>query len=54
MNVIITDALAALRDSVSDGSSEVTEMIYENDTLIVDEHIELAQIYIYGYHCNSR
>ena len=46
MSVIITDARAALRDSVGDISSEITEVLYADDTLIVDEHGELAQIYI--------
>ena len=46
MSVIITDARAALRDSVGDISSEVTEVLYADDTLIVDEHGELAQIYM--------
>ena len=46
MSVIITDARAALRDSVGDISSEVTEVLYTDDTLIVDEHGELAQIYM--------
>jgi len=46
MIVIITDARAALRDSVGDISNEVTEVLYADDTLIVDEHGELAQIYI--------
>ena len=42
MNVIITDARAALRDSV--GDSEVTDCYTQ--TIIVDEHGELAQIYM--------
>ena len=46
MSVIITDARAALRDSVGDISSEVMEVLYADDTLIVDEHGELAQIYM--------
>ena len=46
MSVITTDARAALRDGASDISSEVTEVLYADDTLIVDEHGELAQIYI--------
>ena len=46
--------MAVLRDSVGDVSSEVAEVLYVDDTLIVDEHGKLAQIYIYGYHCNSR
>ena len=44
--MIITDARAALRDSVGDISNEVTEVLYADDTLIVDEHSELAQIYM--------
>ena len=42
MSVIITDVRAALRDSVNDINSEVTKVLYADDTLIVDEHGELA------------
>jgi hypothetical protein len=52
MSVIITDARAALRDSVNNISSEVTEVLYADDTLIVDEHVARADLY--RYHCNSR
>ena len=41
MSVIITDAQAAPRDSVGDVSSEITEVLYADDTPIVDEHGEL-------------
>ena len=44
MSVIITDARAALRESVGDVSSEVTEVLYADNTLTVDEHSELAHI----------
>ena len=43
---LFTDARAAFRDSVGDISSEVTEVLYADDSLIVDEHSELAQIYM--------
>ena len=46
IRVIITDAWAVLRDSVGDISSEVIEILYAVDTLIRDDHGELAQIYI--------
>ena len=46
MSVIIADVRAALRDSVDDINSEITEVLYADDTLIVDEHGELAQIYM--------
>ena len=38
ISVIITDARAVLRDSVGNISSEVKEVLYVDDTLIVDEH----------------
>ena len=40
MSVIVTDAQAALRDSVGDISSETFEVLYADDTLSVDEHCE--------------
>ena len=46
MTVIITDPQAVLRDSVGDISSEVIEVLYADDMRIVDEHNELAQIYM--------
>ena len=46
MSVIITDAWAALCDSVDDISSEVTQVLHVDDMLIVDEHCELTQIYV--------
>ena len=46
MSLIITDARVAHRDSVGDINSEVKELLYADDTLIVDERGELAQIYM--------
>ena len=46
VSVIITDAQAPLRDSFGDMRTEVTDVLYADGTLIVDEHGELAQIYM--------
>ena len=45
--VIITDARTALRERLSDDNSDVSEALCADDTFMVDEQGELAQIYIH-------
>ena len=46
MSVIIKDARTNLHDSIGDLSNEVNEILYADDTLIVDQHGNLAQQYM--------
>ena len=55
MSVIIHDARTDLHNCVGDISNEVSEILYADDTLVVDQHGDLAQIYMdiiarHGHH----
>ena len=45
MSVIISDSRNMLHDKVGDLSSDITEVLYADDTLIADQHGDLAQTY---------
>ena len=46
MSVIIHDARADLRACIGDASNNVSEIMYADDTLIVDQDGDIAQIYM--------
>ena len=47
MNVLITDARVNLRQKIGNDIDLVSEVLFADDTLIVDEHGGLAEQYMY-------